>query len=746
MPKTQRIQTNFSKGELSPRIEGRPDLSAFFEGAREIENFTLMRQGGLNRRSGTRFVAEVKQSDFDTILIRFEFNVDIAYMIEFGNLYIRFYRNGVQIMDGGSPVEIATPYLTAELRDIHFTQSADVLFLFHANHEQQKLSRLSDISWFLDGFDARPPPSFEKDTDVSQGDTTLTPSATTGTGVTFTASNPRFLNADVQRQIIFGAARAIITSFTSTTIVVADILDDFPDLLPIPAGSWLLRFSPSTTLDPNIKEPVGAQVTFVAGVAAFRVADVGKFIKILGGIAEITVFTSSVNVRGTIHTIFSDAGVADPPAQPAGSWTLEVSSWSPATGFPRTGEFHQGRLGQAATALQPTTWWLSASDDFENFGIGVIAADALEFTIAARQVNRLEWLLENLDLFIGSAGSEFRARGPSNDVPLGGDVFPLVQQQTNEGCAHIQPILVGRKVIFVDRSKQQIMQIGFSIEDDTFTAAEMTDSAEQIVGKGTTAGIRLGAIGFQKRSDPVLYFVRNDGELIAFTFFERQKVIGFTRYTTEGTFESVGVIPNADGMGDQVWVIVRRTIGAVTKRFVEFLDDRPLEFADRAWQPLNTDSAVVYDSVPATVIPGLTHLIGETVDIVADGSFKGSQVVAPGGTVTLLVAASKVEVGLHYESKLLTMRPAIQGQNIEGVPRSWDKVFVRLLETIGGTVQGELLTFSPDPLDTKTLFEGDREVTNVGWDTVGRVEVKQTQPYPMKLLAIFGTLSFGEHR
>jgi hypothetical protein len=301
-------------------------------------------------------------------------------------------------------------------------------------------------------------------------------------------------------------------------------------------------------------------------------------------------------------------------------------------------------------------------------------------------------------------------------------------------------------VIFVDRSQQQIMQIGFSVEDDTFTAAEMTDAAEQIVGKGPTAGIRLGAIGFQKRSDPVLYFVRNDGELIAFTFFERQKVIGFTRYTTEGTFESVGVIPNPDGKADQIWVIVKRTIGAVTKRFVEFLDDRPAEFADRAWQPLNTDSAVVYDDVPATVIPGLTHLIGETVDIVADGSFKGSQVVAPGGTITLLVAASKVEVGLHYESKLLTMRPAIQGQSIEGVPRSWDKVFVRLLETIGGSVQGELLTFSPDPLDTKTLFEGDREVTNVGWDTIGRVTVQQTQPYPMKLLAIFGTLSVGEHR
>ena len=88
MPKTSRIQTNFSKGELSPRIEGRPDLAAYFEGAREIENFTLMRQGGLNRRSGTRFVAEVKESDLDTILIRFaRLAVQSATPGDFSSLY-----------------------------------------------------------------------------------------------------------------------------------------------------------------------------------------------------------------------------------------------------------------------------------------------------------------------------------------------------------------------------------------------------------------------------------------------------------------------------------------------------------------------------------------------------------------------------------------------------------------------------------------------------------------------------------
>jgi len=100
--------TNFAKGELSPRIEGRPDLALYFNGAQIIENFLIFRQGGLFRRPGFRFVAETKDSALDSILIRFEFSVDDTFMLEFGNLYIRFYKNGAPILTsaGGSAVEV----------------------------------------------------------------------------------------------------------------------------------------------------------------------------------------------------------------------------------------------------------------------------------------------------------------------------------------------------------------------------------------------------------------------------------------------------------------------------------------------------------------------------------------------------------------------------------------------------------------------------------------------------------------
>lgn len=808
MPKAVRLLTNWSKGELSPLIEGRPDLSAYYEGGKEILNYLLLRQGGLVRRPGTRFVAEVKDSTKDTILIPFEFSVDDTFQLEFGHLYIRFYKNGVRIEVLGVPVEVISPYTDAQLRNIHFTQSADVLFLFHRSHAQRKLSRVSDTSWVLSTILYLPPPSFEADVNLND---VLAYNGVTGTVVEFLTTNMGFLNADVGRLIIAGAGRAIIKNFISARQVQADVFDNFDatritvgpgvlssvgiavtttadhglavgdhviiasgaqvgqmnrvvtiptlttatldiafsmdqngvdwkKMVPVPIGEWALRNSPQTTLDPDKREPVGTQVTLVAGIAAFRSTDVGKFIFIYGGLVKITVFDSSVQVKGELLSVLSGTTVADPPAAPAGSWTLEETSWSIARGFPRTGEFFQGRLAQASTVAQPTTWWLSVSDDFENYAVGSRADDALDYTIASRRVNRIEWLADSVDLFFGTAGAELRAVGDRQGEPLGGDKIPLMERLSTQGCAAIQPGILSKRIIFVDRSHRKVLTISFSFEEDSFVPLEVTAVAEHI----TESTIRLGPIGVRQRLDPQIFFVRTDGVLIVLTFFPNEKVVGFTRIVTDGTFEAVSVIPQLAGKSDQVWVIVKRTINGVTKRYVEYFDADAAEFVARAWTSLQTDCVKVYDGAAATVMTGLSHLEAKTVDVVADGSFKGTKIVS-GGQLTLDDAASKVEIGLHYNSKAVTMRPAIEGAIIEGLPRSWDKVFVRLDKTIGGHLNGERLQYQPSDLDVLGLFTGDRDVTGQGWDTVGRITVEQRDPYPMSVLAVFGTLSVGDH-
>src|SRR5258708_3924105 len=365
----RRIQTNMSKGELSPLMESRPDLAVFYEGGRLVQNWNVMRQGGLDRRNGTRMIAEVKNSALDTIILPFETSVDDAYIVEVGNLYKRFFKNKapIRISAGAPPLEIISPYITAQLRNIHFTQSVDIMFMFHRAVPQQKLAHVSDTSWSIIPMVYNPPPSFEADDDISQGGT-VTPGAVTGSGITFTASIGVFLAADVGRQIIFGVSRATITGVTDASHVVCTIIDDFPNINPIPTGQWLIRLAPQTTLDPNAKAPVGLSITLVSGggtVPAFHATGGGQFITNYTCLVKIQSVNSSTNITGIIMSEMTGTTAADPPAAPAGAWTLETVSWSVATGFPGTGEFYQGRLGQAGTIREPTTFWLSQNDNFD---------------------------------------------------------------------------------------------------------------------------------------------------------------------------------------------------------------------------------------------------------------------------------------------------------------------------------------------------------------------------------------------
>ena len=142
MAKASHIQNSFNAGELSPTLEGRTDMTKYVSGCAKMENFIPLIQGGAMKRSGTRFVSEVETSSEITRLIPFEFGTEQAYILEFGNEYIRIYRDGTPVLNGdGSVYEIETEYETADLDAIQFAQSADVLYIAHPDYNPRKLSR-----------------------------------------------------------------------------------------------------------------------------------------------------------------------------------------------------------------------------------------------------------------------------------------------------------------------------------------------------------------------------------------------------------------------------------------------------------------------------------------------------------------------------------------------------------------------------------------------------------------------------
>ncbi len=176
MAKATSIQTSFTSGEISPRLLGRVDLDQYYAGAGTCLNFALMPHGGVVKRSGLRFIAEAKHHDRKCRLVPFEFSTEQAYVIEAGDGYFRFFKDGGQIVDtAGAPYEIASPYAAADLAELSWAQSADTLFLCHPRHQPRTLTRTGHTSWTLSVLELVDGPWLDENKDSNL---TLTPGET----------------------------------------------------------------------------------------------------------------------------------------------------------------------------------------------------------------------------------------------------------------------------------------------------------------------------------------------------------------------------------------------------------------------------------------------------------------------------------------------------------------------------------------------------------------------------------------
>jgi hypothetical protein len=229
------LQTSFNNGEIDPRLHVHVDLEKYFSSLAIQENNTGLKQGGSQRRSGFRHVAPTKTNSGNIVLREFEFNVEQAYQIEIGALYFRFFADQGQVESAPSvPLEVAHPYADADIPELYFTQSADVLFITHEDYPPAKLTRTSPTSFTYEELELIDGPFLVTNTDYTK---TVT---TTGSGVsrtiTVTGDTPFTLVTDVDRLIRIDTGTPAdpewisfkITSVTSTSEVVADIQIEDP--------------------------------------------------------------------------------------------------------------------------------------------------------------------------------------------------------------------------------------------------------------------------------------------------------------------------------------------------------------------------------------------------------------------------------------------------------------------------------------------------------------------------------------
>ena len=705
------LTTNFTGGELSPRLLGRPDLSKYPESLKRARDVVVMQHGGVRGRPGTDHLGEVKDSSKLTRLVPFVRDQDNAYVLEMGDGYARFWKDGALL---GGVYEITAPYTSTTIWDVDFTQGADTMFLALGTLPPYRLRRFSDTRWVLEPapFDPMPFAAIGR-----RQSTAITLGATTGSA-TATAAAAAFLAADVGRTIQHNGGEATITGFTSTTQVNVTVTSAFASTT-LPSGAWLMTGSPQTSCTPTDKEPIGKTTTLTLAADGWRSDDVGRYVSLNGGMLKVTAYTSETIVSARIESVLSATVAAE-----ADAWAIESPVWNSADGYPVTATLHQQRLVMGGTARFPQTIWGSRAGLYGDFTKGTRDDDSYSFELSSDEVNPIQYLSSNRDLIALTYGGEW--------VLSGGIEKPITPTnvratpQAKVGSAKVRPEQVDDDLYYAQRGVATLRTLGFSIEASGYRSGEASTFSEHLVKPG------IDLVTYQQSPERVMWAQRPDGKYLSVTISREQAVRAFTLCTPAGggVVESMATIP--EGGEDKTYMVVRRTINGATKRYVERMN----------WTAYQDCRKVVATGGSATVT-GLSHLAGATVSAVADGVDLGDFVVSAGGEITLPRGAAEVAVGLRYVPSIKMLAPefgtgmgvAAGGKVMSG------RIRALFHETIGCNVNGQPLAFrefGEDVLDAPVqAFTGWKDISDLGWDVdAGEVELTQPQSYPWTVLAV----------
>jgi hypothetical protein len=435
------------------------------------------------------------------------------------------------------------------------------------------------------------------------------------------------------------------------------------------------------------------------------------------------------------------------------AWTLATASivgsptpsLSGSNNRPSVVTFFEQRLVFGNTNNNPQTLWFSKNGDYLNFTVGTAADDALIYTIASNQVNAIRYLSATRVLTLGTSGGEYVVTATSD-----GPVTPtttLIRKYSNYGTAPIEPVQVADVTLFLQRGNRKIREFKYvgDINADAYQAPDMSILAEHITEGGITQ------FAYQQEPDSVIWMVRNDGTLVGMTYRREEQVVAFHKHVIGGTFsggqavvESVATLPTDTGE-DELYMVVKRTINGVTKRYIELM--KPFSFGGVTTGAFFVDSGLAYSGSAVTTLSGLHHLQGETVSILANGASHQDKTVA-NGAVGLNVSTTVAAIGYGYTSVMETLR--IEAGSVDGTsqgkPKRIHAITVRLHETVGaeigsGSDKLDRIYFRDSSMSMDQavpLFTGDKDVEfEGGFDDDDRIYARQTQPLPLTVLALF---------
>jgi len=821
MPVTRTFSRAFGGGEISPEMFGRIDDKKYQTGAATMRNFIAKPQGPAENRPGFAYVAEVKNSAQTVRLLSFTFSTTQTMVIEFGDEYFRFHTQGQPLLyvdgsawNGGtnyaigdiakqsgvnyyaktahsnsqppnatnwyplptSPniYEVPHPYQQAELFDVHYVQSADVMTLVHPNHAPRELRRLSATKWELKTINFASPLA-----------------SPTGVSVTAYIPSSSSTNSDT-----YEAHEYVVTA------VASNLTDESSQ-------------SNSGSVQNNIYV-TGAKNTITWNAVS--------------GASKYRVYKEQAGLYGFIGEV-SGTTIVDANIGPDFSRTPPIyeNEFQSANNFPGAVSYFEQRRVFAGTNNEPQSILMTKSGTESNmsFGRPIRDDDRIKFKVAAREANTIRHIVPLTQLLLLTGSAEWRVSSINSDAITPTSIS--VKPQSYVGANNAQPVIVNNSMVYAAARGGHIRELGYNWQANGFITGDLSLRAPHLFDNLTITDMALA-----KAPIPIVWFISSNGKLLGFTYVPEQTIGAWHQHDTDGTFESVATV--SEGNDDVLYCVVKRTINGATKKYVERLGTRLFDnardcfFVDcgATYNGTNTDTnrtvtisggtnytrgesvtitanynlfnappslddvgdAVVLLSgsnyyrcnitatssatvatvkldvdLPASlrntgittyevarnVISGLNHLEGKTVSILADAAVHPQRVVSS-GSITLDRASSVVHVGLEYESDLQTLPLALQVEAFgQGRVKNLNHVWLRVLESSGifagpsadKLIEAKQRTTEPYGAPPRLKTEDIKIMLTPTWQDTGQLFVRQTDPLPLTVVGLTLEVAIG---
>lgn len=719
------FQTNFSTGELDPRLRARIDLDQYNNALEQATNVVIQPQGGLKRRPGLKHVLELPNSSTESAgngvrLVPFEFNVDDSYMLVFTHQRMYVIKNGavVTAINGGANNYLTTSITSAMLDNLSWTQSADTLIVVHPDLQPTRIVRgATDADWTASTitFDSIPLYAFTQTVTNPTG--TLTPSGVSGK-ITLTGSASVFHDGRT------GTAQAG-ASTTITLDASASATDDIYN------GSYVtITGGTGAGQTRIISDYVGSSKVATVSVAwstapnntsTFAVSSqVGQYVNASPqGRARIISVTSATVVNAiTEYPFFNTTAIA------SGSWDIEhgyENVWSSTRGWPRTVTFHEGRLYFGGSKSRPATIWGSKVGIFFAFKPEeLLDDDAVEATLDTNQLNVIVDMISGRDFQVFTTGGEFYIAQSGSD--------PITPLSFNFRAVSRNGMKPGTRVQAFESGSAFIQRQGDALNEFLFSDAQLTYITQRIsLLSGhllrTPKRIALHKATETDQGDLLLITNSEDGSMVVYSILRSQNVVAPSEFITDGEFIDIGVDVT------DIYCVTKRVFDSTTKYFVELFGYQ--YFTDCAF----TGGA-------ASSVGGLPHE-DEIINVITDGVPQANETVTSGAVTFDRASTTAYEVGLPFTVTVKTMPAELRLQS--GTRVSFKK---RIAQVSAIVYESQHLNINDQNVpfrnfDNPLLDEPVPEFTGIkrldairGYAREAQITVTQTLPLKMNLLGL----------